>query len=108
MDLSQLQHEHRLWVEHNFSTQESWEPLLGLMEEVGELSHAHLKYSQDIRGYDHDKYWVEATDAVGDIVIYLASYCTVNRFDLGACVRRTWHQVKARDWIKFPENGVDK
>ena len=37
--IADLQEEHRLWVEHNFPDQEQHQPLLGIIEEVGELSH---------------------------------------------------------------------
>ena len=39
-----LQDEQRPWVEHNFAGREPWKPLVGAMEELGELAHAHLKW----------------------------------------------------------------
>ena len=107
MDLSTLQSEHATWVEHNFPDQRAnkhW-PLLGAAEEVGELSHAHLKFEQGIRGYDEKRYLKEAADALGDIVIYLASYCNANGFDLDECVVVAWNQVKMRDWKADPQKG---
>ena len=83
------------------------DPLLGLMEEVGELSHAHLKGLQGIRGMDDP---VECkrkkSDAVGDIVIYLASYCNSNDLDLYQCVEDAWREVEQRDWSTAPDTGV--
>jgi NTP pyrophosphatase (non-canonical NTP hydrolase) len=105
MHLAELQMEHQVWLDDNFPNQLRYHPLLGLMEEVGELSHAHLKHEQGIRGYDHQTYVLEASDAVGDIVIYLASYCTTNGLDLDACVRNTWDRVQKRDWITDPRKG---
>jgi NTP pyrophosphatase (non-canonical NTP hydrolase) len=105
MDLGQLQEEHAQWLIHNFPAQQGHEPLLGAMEELGELAHTHLKYDQNIRGYTLDLYREKAADAVGDIVIYLASYCTANGFSLDDCVTWTWETVKSRDWIAFPANG---
>jgi NTP pyrophosphatase (non-canonical NTP hydrolase) len=77
------------------------------MEEVGELAHAHLKHDQGIRGLeDQDLAHTQKVDAVGDIVIYLASYCTANNIDLEAAVKKTWEEVKARDWVTYPDKGV--
>ena len=82
--LSDLQGELRLWQEHNFPGRESWEPLMGVAEEVGELSHAHLKQHQGIRrNEDHE---AKARDAVGDIIVYLADYCNARGFSLQRCL----------------------
>jgi NTP pyrophosphatase (non-canonical NTP hydrolase) len=104
VDLRDLQAEHRVWLTHNFPTQKSHQPLLGLAEEVGELCHAHLKAEQNIRGYEFDtpRWRAASEDAVGDIVIYLASYCTSVGIDLDRVVGQTWHRVKARDWVADP------
>jgi NTP pyrophosphatase (non-canonical NTP hydrolase) len=81
--------------------------LLGAVEELGELSHHYLKLTQQIRGtFDYHK--EEMGDAVADCVIYLAGVCSYLNVDFGVLVRDTWETVKSRDWIAFPENGVDK
>jgi NTP pyrophosphatase (non-canonical NTP hydrolase) len=105
VNLSQLQSEHGEWVKHNFPDQLPHQPLLGLAEEVGELSHAHLKHEQGIRGYSTTEYFAEAEDAVGDIMVYLASYCNANHIDLEGATERTWARVKKRDWIADPVKG---
>lgn len=104
-DLQALQREHKTWKEHNFPDEKEHQALLGLIEEVGELAHAHLKYEQRIRGYDRHRYVTEALDAVGDIIIYLASYCNTNDLDLESAVMLAWEEVSDRDWIKYPETG---
>jgi len=103
--LSELQSEHGEWLKHNFPDQEKHDALLGVMEEIGELAHAHLKYQQGIRGYTMTEYYADASDAIGDIVIYLASYCNANHLNLGFCLDQTWARVKKRDWIKDPVKG---
>ncbi len=105
MLLSELQRAHKRWLDHNFPDQEPHDALLGLVEEVGELAHAHLKHQQGIRGYTDVMYREMAGDAIGDIVIYLASYCNTNDFNLSLEVSKTWGTVKQRDWRKDPENG---
>lgn len=98
MTLHQLQNELKAWQAHNFPNRQSWEPLMGLSEEVGELSHAHLKQHQKIRlEENHIK---NAKDAIGDILIYLADYCNARGFYLQNILNETWDEVKKRDWDK--------
>lgn len=101
--LRQLQDEQRPWVAHNFPERTTWMPLLGVMEELGELAHAHLKQAQGIRTHeDHNEL---ARDAVADIVIFLADYCSARGFDLETLVSETWAKVKQRDWRVNPDTA---
>jgi NTP pyrophosphatase (non-canonical NTP hydrolase) len=63
----------RPWADYNFGEIPSEQPVLGIIEELGELSHAHLKSLQNLRR--HEDHFAAKKDAVGDIVIYLADYC---------------------------------
>ncbi|KKL69661.1 hypothetical protein LCGC14_2112650, partial [marine sediment metagenome] len=102
--LRQLQEEQRPWVQHNFGDRPDWMPLLGVMEELGELAHAHIKQAQGIRTReDHD---ANGQDAVADVVIFLADYCSARGWDLHDCVERTWAKVKQRDWKADPEGAA--
>lgn len=103
--LRAFQSMHRSWLLHNFPDQPRTDPLLGLVEEVGELAHAHLKFGQSIRGVDRAEYFRQATDAIGDIMIYIASYCNANNLDMAQCLEETWEVVSERDWIEYPETG---
>jgi len=111
--LDEVQGLHRRWLDHNFPGQtgtewpggRGWEPLLGVVEEVGELAHAHLKAAQGIRG-TREELLAEAVDAVGDVVIYLLSYCNATGLNLGACVDAALETVLARDWAADPEKGA--
>jgi len=102
MHLRQVQDEQVPWVNHNFPGRPAWQPLLGAVEELGELAHAHLKADQEIRGTaeEHEE---AAKDAVGDIVIFLADYCTARGWDMEDIVTETWNSVKMRDWAKARE-----
>lgn len=98
LTLETLQHQQAEWSERNFPDQKSYQYLLGAMEELGELTHAHLKAEQGIRtNENHD---AMKRDAVGDIVIYLAGYCTANSLNFEECVWQAWYEVKKRDWTK--------
>lgn len=107
--LNKVQKEQKDWAKKNFpdggikKRVPGGEALHGVMEELGELAHAHLKETQGIRlNEDHE---AEAKDAIGDIVIYLADYCNKRGFDLEEIVDSTWREVKQRDWTKNNENG---
>jgi NTP pyrophosphatase (non-canonical NTP hydrolase) len=100
MNLKQLQDELKPWVLHNFGQRPSYQPLLGALEELGELAHAHLKQEQQIRtNEDHE---ANAKDAIADTIIYLADYCNTRGFDLGDILTQTWNKVKLRDWKRDP------
>lgn len=123
MDLATLQDEHKEWVDRNFPDQIEHHGLLGSIEEGGELAlstllklahiqeafgrlaHSHLKREQGIRGSveQHD---ADIEDAIGDVVIFLASYCNTNDIDLNACVTTAWDQVKGRDWQANKATGT--
>lgn len=95
-----MQQEHRVWLQHNFPEQKPYQPLLGIMEEVGELAHAHLKAEQNIREAADCLIEPRAmmVDAVGDIFVFLMSYCNSNGLDLEICIEETWKRVVERDW----------
>lgn len=95
--LNELQQELRPWQEHNFPGRAAWEPVMGVAEEAGELSHAFLKRHQTIRG-SAEAHEAEIRDAIGDIIVYLADVSNAMGFDLQACLDETWATVRERDW----------
>jgi len=101
--LTEFQEQVGEWARRNFPNAEKWEPLLGAVEELGELAHAHLKIHQSIRL--NEQLQEKREDAVGDIIVYLAHYCELCGINLDDCVTKTWSQVEQRDWKKFPING---
>lgn len=104
MNLVNFAAEYEHWVDHNFPNSTAEQQLLGVVEEVGELSHAMLKGMQNIR---HTAKEIEhmKKDAVGDIIIYLAGYCYREGFSLAECLEKAWNEVKFRDWIENTSDG---
>lgn len=102
--LREIQEEQDKWSNYNFKNRKPYQPLLGAMEELGELAHAHLKMEQNIRGSlaEHRE---EAADAIADVIIYLIDYCNQEAFDLQSTLNQVWERVAERDWVKFPGNG---
>ena len=104
MNFNQVQAEVGAWSEMNFGDQPSYKLLLGVVEEVGELSHCVLKQSQGIRMTEDHKEGI--VDAVGDIVIYLMDFCCRENLSLESCVDHTWTQVRKRNWKTNPDTGA--
>jgi NTP pyrophosphatase (non-canonical NTP hydrolase) len=100
----QLETEVKEWAQRNFPDAKPHQPLLGAQEEIGELSHAHLKQEQGIRGTP-EQHKMDKMDAVGDAIIFLAHYSGLNGFSLSDAVTCTWGKVKQRDWQKNKANG---
>lgn len=96
LTLSELQEQLKPWQAHNFPQRESWEPLVGLQEELGEMSHAFLKAHQGIRMNENHK--AKEMDAVGDILIYLADFCNARGHDMQTILEDTWSEVRQRNW----------
>ena len=105
MDLKQLQEEHKTWADYNFPDRKSFYPLLGMIEEIGELAHADLKIRQGIRG-STEEHRAAAEDAIGDLLIFLADYCNLNGYDLQECLNKAWTMVIERDWQVNKLDGV--
>lgn len=87
MSLIQVQDERNEWERVNFPTAGLEQAVLGVIEEIGELAHAHLKEQQQIRG-SSEEHRVAARDAVGDALIYLMGVCRFSDFYLDEAVRR--------------------
>ena len=103
--IQNLQGEHKEWMDYNFPHQMPHQPLLGITEEVGELAHVHLKAEQGIRRLGGDDGFDLRRDALGDIFVYMLSYCNSNHIDLEEAITSTWARVKKRDWVEDPDRG---
>lgn len=107
-DLAKLQSELHVWRERNFPNADADQQREGLVEEVGELHKAHLKQKQGIRGYAGEYGDEEQKDAVGDILIYLAGYCSYRGWNMQTILETTAYTVMQRDWIKYPKDGLTR
>jgi NTP pyrophosphatase (non-canonical NTP hydrolase) len=101
--ISEIQKEQGKWAGINFPDAKPYQCLLGAGEELGELFHAHLKAEQEIRGMDSKRSRALKIDAIGDIVIYLMHYCSMNNWSIHEIVDKTWSEVKGRDWVEDPD-----
>jgi NTP pyrophosphatase (non-canonical NTP hydrolase) len=112
--LQEIQVEIGIWSRVNFGDQTSkvtgqslgpLAPLLGVVEELGELCHAVLKHHQGIRKFSDDMvYSRERDDAIADVLIYLCDFACREGVDLGAVLERTWAKVQQRNWQQNPDS----
>ncbi len=87
------------WSYKNFGNHygTGYRNLLGIVEEVGELSHAQLKGEQGIR-HTPEEILQMKKDAIGDIIIFLCNYCDSQKLSLHECVNLAWNEIKDRNW----------
>lgn len=97
-----LQKDIAAWALRNFGEQPDVHPLLGVVEEAGELCHVYLKQAQGIRNADLE---IKGKDAVGDLAIYLLAFCEEMGWDFETVVAEVWSEVRQRDWKRFPGDG---
>lgn len=97
LTLRQLQTELAPWEKWNFGDRPDWYPLLGAVEELGELAHSFLKRHEGIRGTP-EEHITNEKDAVADTIIFLADFCTARGYDMQALLEATWASVQHRNW----------
>lgn len=88
MNIEEIIDKHREWTGYNFPFAEKWEPLAGIMEEIGELGHS-LRYHHPME---------KVEDAIGDIQMYLWHFVSLNQIQplshSGARIRQSIDKTK--------------
>lgn len=103
--LAAVQREMPAWQAYNFPGRPAYQPLLGMVEEIGELAHAWLKRAQGIRGTS-EEHTAAIEDAIVDALVYSVDLACEEHIDLDVAMAKVWAKVRARDWRKFPKHGV--
>lgn len=103
--LADVQRDSSLWRDRNFPGHTGQQAFMGMVEEMGELSHHLLKRGQGIRG-DGAFHDAEIKDACADLIIFMCGLAENEGFDLQEVLIDTWTKVRDRDWIKDPQKGV--
>ena len=98
LTLNELQSAHAIWHARNFPKLTGDQCLIGALEELGELAHAHLKQQQHLR--PDEAHSTNAKDPIGDVIIFLTGYCAARGFNLQEILETTWGKVKQRDYTK--------
>lgn len=105
MDLREIQVATGHWRDHNFPGHTTQDAFMGMVEELGEISHAILKRKQGIRGTD-EEHSAAIRDGCADLIIFMCGLAQNEHFDLLDAINVAWDEVKDRDWVKYPEKGV--
>lgn len=108
LTIQELQDQQRPWVLRNFGERPAHWPLLGIGEELGELSHAQLKMEQGIRG-SLEEHHAAQKDAIADCIIFCSDYCSAMGWKLHVALGALeWSQVQVRarggsgcDWTEL-------
>lgn len=103
--LAALQREMPSWQNHNFPGRPGHWPLLGMVEELGELAHAWLKRAQGIRGTP-EQHREAIEDAIVDLFTFGVDFACSEHIDLDKAIAKVWPKVRARDWRRYPKHGV--
>jgi NTP pyrophosphatase (non-canonical NTP hydrolase) len=110
--LDSLQKDIAEWRLRNFGPpKDVGDRMLGVMEEVGELAHILLKRKQGIRmaiELSEEQLLDLAKDAIGDTLVYIMGVPDILGLRLSECLKFAWDEVKDRDWVKFPKDGVSE
>jgi len=79
--LKTLQTEVAEWADYNFPNSLAWRPLMGIVEEAGELMQAETTYyTEDPINRDNAR--LASRDAIGDVFVYVAHYCHLQGWSL--------------------------
>lgn len=97
--IGKLQPEVNEWANKNFGTgHPAWHPLMGMIEELGELGHCHLKAVQGIRG-TQAQHAAGIVDAVGDIVVYMCQYVSLQGITLQSVLSGWDYFYEFQNWV---------
>ena len=110
MSINEIQAAVKEWTLKNFGPPVTpfHRPILGVVEEVGELAHGQLKGEQGIRGSKEENE-AKMRDAIGDIMIYMMDLCNCHDWSLEGILQDTWEGVvQKRDWRTNPTDGVNQ
>lgn len=89
------------WVARNFpGDNDGRQSILGCVEELGELAHAHLKEEQGIRGTP-EEHQAAAQDAIGDLTVYLLGVMSAHMKPSRMVLPRTGHEPITADESLF-------
>lgn len=108
-NVKELQDELHAWRMYNFPDCTPEDQFMGMVEEMGEIAHAMLKWKQGIRIENSIEATSKVRDGVADLTIFMMGLCSLFGWDfmeLVASVARD--EVMHRDWIRYPKNGLSE
>ena len=108
IDLEKIQSEIKAHMESQGVKQTDELMLIGALEELGEVSHAILKYKQGVMGYTVEKCLAEIADGVGVVIIYLSQLCEETGLSIETALMEAAERVLSRTYAeRLAEKGED-
>jgi NTP pyrophosphatase (non-canonical NTP hydrolase) len=86
--LTQLQEEHAPWVLKNFGQHPAWHPLLGMIEELGELAEAMNLMLHEPNSDNCEKHKCNIKDGLGDVIIFMSDFCNISGINLNDTINQ--------------------
>jgi NTP pyrophosphatase (non-canonical NTP hydrolase) len=77
--------------------------VLGIVTEAGELADAYKKYL----AYGKELDYVNVQEELGDLMWYIANFCTLNNFDFEKILEINQKKLKARYPEKFTQENAE-
>ena len=104
--MDELQNELHEWRMYNFPECTPEDQFMGMVEEMGEIAHAMLKWKQGIRIENNLQAAGKVKDGIADLTIYMLGLCSLMGWSFKEIVEYTAkNEVMQRDWIRFPKDG---
>ena len=108
IDITKYQQKLKTWQKEHFGdTPPEW-LVVGMMEELGEMSHTMLKFDQGIREHREqstEKFKTQLADDFGDIVVYGMQVLSYYGIDAEEAMKTTFEHVLKRDWNSHRNTG---
>ncbi len=76
--------------------------ILGMLTEVGELADVFKKNMAYNKVID----WINVKEEIGDVMFYIAGFCSMNNFDLENILENNVKKLQARYPEKFSEDNA--
>lgn len=74
----------------------------GIGTEAGEIEDVFKKYL----AYGKEIDWINVQEEIGDLMWYIAGFCTINNFDLDAIMENNIKKLRARYPEKFTQENA--
>lgn len=116
--LEQLQKEIAEWANHNFPERTPRDRLTETTDGIGRLAEQALetvvpilhmiRQVKKVNCGDREQNEVKMQEALGNITFFLIDFCHLNGWSYQEILEQIWSEVKERDWIEDPINGLKK
>ena len=91
-DLKTFQHELEARAERNIPRSATYQSLIGVFQEIGKLTRMQIE-DEGISDVPENRQAAKR-QAIGDVIIYMARYCTAQGWSLAEIIYEAWQKTK--------------